>query len=174
MAKLYRVYLSESERTALSALIRQTKLARRKQLHARILLKADESSLGPSWKDCDIAWALEVGRCTVERVRQAFVEEGFQVALQGRPSPRIYQRKLDGDGEAKLIALACAKPPQGCVSWTLELLSNKLVELKVVESISQTAVRDTLKKMNLSLGSISSGASRPRPMPSLSVPWKIY
>ena len=152
MAKRYRVELSEAEREELRSLTKKSQVARRKALHARILLKADESPGAPSWGDADIAQALEVGVSTVERVRQRLVEEGLEVALAGRPSRRRYQRRLDGAGEAKLIALACSPAPEGNKRWTLQLLGQRLVELQVVESIGTTTVYETLKKMNLSLG----------------------
>ena len=120
---------------------------------ARILLKADAAPGAPAWKDEDIATALEVGRRTVERVRQRFVERGLDGALnrkqQDRPSR---ERKLDGQAEAHLIALACSEAPDGRKEWTMQLLADKLVELEIVESISDETVRRTLKKTSSSRG----------------------
>ena len=152
MAKLYRVELTGAEREKLCAMIKKSTAARRKLLHARILLKADQSPCGPGWRDTDITEAFEVSLRTVERTRQNLVEEGLEVALSGRPSERVYQRRLDGKAEAHLIALACGPAPEGRNRWTLELLGDKLVQLKVVDKVSATTVRMTLKKMNLSLG----------------------
>lgn len=133
-------------------MIRKGKASARKRLHAHVLLKADEASTAGEWKDQDIAQALEIGIRTVERVRQCCVEEGLEAALIGRPSQRRYHRLLDGKGEAQLVAVACGPAPEGRQRWTLKLLSERLVELEVVEDISTNTVGRTLKKMNLSLG----------------------
>jgi transposase len=150
--KKYRVTLTTDEREQLTAMIATGKAAAQKLIHARILLKADLAD-GPGWTDQRIAEALEVSVATVERVRQRFVEDGFEAALvrkkQDQPSRA---RKLDGAGEARLIALACSAPPQGRTAWTLELLADKLVELKVVDSICPETVRQALQKTNSSRG----------------------
>ena len=151
--KKYRVTLTADEREELTALIASGKAAAKKLTHARILLKADQAEGSPGWIDQLIAEALEVSVVTVERVRQRFVEQGLEPALvrkkQDKPSR---QRKLDGAGEARLIALACSKVPTGRVSWTLEMLADKLVELKVVDSICPETVRQTLQKTRSSRG----------------------
>ena len=148
----YRVTLCVEERRQLSELIRTGKAAARKLQHARVLLKADQSSGGTAWTDDQIIAALDVSRCTINRVRHLFVEEGLDAALNRKmPTGRQY-RKLDGAQEARLIAVACSAPPEGRARWTLHLLADKLVELKVVESISGECVRNTLKKMNLNRG----------------------
>jgi transposase len=103
-------------------------------------------------KDDDIAKAVGCGRATVERVRKRFVEEGLQEALARHKSRRQYQRKLDGKGEAHLIALACSEPPEGQKRWTLRLLADRMVALEYVDCLSYQTVRRTLKKTNLSLG----------------------
>jgi transposase len=152
MPAKYKVTLTVDERQALTALISKGKAAARKLVHARILLKADAAAGAPNWSDAQISAALEVGDSTVHRVRQAFVEESLEAALNAkRPTNRQY-RKLDGAQEARLVALACSPPPEGCLRWTLQLLAGKFVELKVVDSIGRDCVRTTLKKMNLSLG----------------------
>ena len=110
--KKYIVTLTEAERQGLQALLSRGKAAARKLMHARILLKADASPGGPGWGDGAIAEGLEVGRATVERVREAFVEDGMEAALERRKPCRQYLRKLDGDGEAHLIALACSAAPE--------------------------------------------------------------
>jgi transposase len=151
--KKYKVTLTADERQSLHDLITAGKAAALKLTHARILLKADAAPGGPAWTDDRIAEAVEVNLTTVERVRQRFVEQGLEAALvrkkQDHPSR---ERKLDGDGEARLIALACSEPPQGRSAWTLQLLADKLVELHVVDSISDETVRQVLKKTNSSRG----------------------
>lgn len=152
MKKKYIVTLTQEERRMLQEMLSRGKAAARKLMHARILLKADVAAGGPGWNDEAIVEALEVGRATVERVRKQFVEEGLEAALERRKPRRQYRRKLDGDGEAHLVALACQKPPEGRSRWTLQLLANRMVELQYVEEISYQTVRRTLKKTNLSLG----------------------
>lgn len=152
MKKKYIVTLMDEERQRLQEMLSRGKAAARKLMHARIVLKADVSPGGPGWNDQAIAEAVEVGRATVERVRKEFVEEGLEVALERRRPRRVYARKLDGDGEAHLVALACQEPPEGRSHWTLQLLADRMVELKYVDTISYQTVRRTLKKTNLSLG----------------------
>jgi transposase len=151
--KKYRVTLTIEERDALICLVTMGKAAAQKLSRARILLKADQAEGGPGWNDEQIAEAVEVSVATIERVRQRFVEEGLEPALgrkkQDRPSR---ERKLDGAGEARLIALACSKAPRGRVAWTLEMLADKLVELKVVDTICPETVRLALKKTSSSRG----------------------
>jgi len=152
MKKKYIVTLMEEERQMLQEMLSRGKAAARKLTHARILLKADAPPSGPGWNDEAIADALEVGRATVERVRKEFVEEGLEAALERRKPRRQYERALDGDDEAHLVALACQKPPEGRSRWTLRLLADRMVQLEYVEQVSYQTVRRTLKKMNLSLG----------------------
>jgi len=152
MPAKYKVTLTDDERQVLTALVSKGKTAARTLTHAHILLQADAASGGPNWLDAQIEAALHVERTTVFRVRAAFVEEGLDAALnRKRPSGRQY-RKLDGAQEARLVALACSAPPEGRLRWTLQLLADKCVELKVVDSIGRECVRTTLKKTNLSLG----------------------
>jgi transposase len=152
MKKKYIVTLTEAERLMLQAMLSRGKAAARKLMHARILLKADAAPGGPCWEDAAIAQGLEVGRATVERVRKEFVEEGFDAALERRKPRRQYRRKLDGDGEAHLIALACSKAPEGRSRWTLRLLADRMVALEQVDHLSYETVREVLKKTSLSLG----------------------
>jgi transposase len=152
MKKKYIVTLTQAERQMLQAMLSRGKAAARKLAHARILLKADASSGEPAWSDDAIAEGLEVGRATVERVRAQFVEEGLEAALERRKARRHYQRRLDGDAEAHLVALACQKPPEGRSRWTLKLLADRMVQLEYVEQVSDQTVRRTLKKTSLSLG----------------------
>ena len=139
-AKIYIVDLSEEEREGLCELISKGKPGARKMKRAQILLKADEGL-----KDDEIVSALNTSRSTVERTRKRFVEGNVQKAINDDPQPGK-RRKLDGRGEAHLIALACSEAPEGHARWTLRLLADGLVELGVVESISHEAVRQTLKK----------------------------
>ena len=148
MAKKYIVTLTEEERESLDKLIRSGKGAARKLTRARMLLKADAAAGQPAWKDDQIVSALDVGIATVERLRRQFVEEGFEAALCGRRSTRQYQRTLDGDAEAHLIALACGDAPKGRSRWTLRLLAGRMVELEYVDSVSHETVRQVLKKTN--------------------------
>ncbi len=156
MTKKYVVRLSEEERQRLRALISKGKAAAYKIKHANILLKADAD--GPRWEDERIAKAFGCHVNTVQNVRCRCVLEGLEAALerkkQARP-PREY--KLDGEGEARLIAVACSEPPQGRDRWTLELLANELVRLKVVDSICLQTVRRALKKTNFSLTDRNAG-----------------
>ena len=151
--KKYKVTLTADERQSLQALVAAGKTAAKKLAHARILLKADAAPEGPAWTDARIAEAVEVNRTTVEQVRQRFVEQGLEAALmrkkQDRPSR---ERKLDGASEARLVTLACSKPPQGRATWTLRLLADQLVELQIVDTISTETVRQVLKKTKCSPG----------------------
>jgi transposase len=152
MKKKYIVTLTPEERRLLQEMLSRGKAAARKLMRARILLKADVAADGPGWNDEAIVEALEVGRATVERVRKEFVEEGLEAALERRKPRRQYRRKLDGDGEAHLIALACQEPPEGRSRWTLRLLADRMVQLEYVDEISYQTVRRTLKKTSSSLG----------------------
>jgi transposase len=152
MKKKYIVTLTQVERQMLQEMLSRGKAAARKLVHARILLKADAGCGGPGWRDEAIAEGLEVGRATVERIRREFVEEGLQAALERRKPRRQYERALDGDGEAHLVALACSQAPEGRSRWTLRLLAGRMVELEYVDKVSKDTVCRVLKKMNLSLG----------------------
>ncbi len=148
--KRYRVTLSDAERDDLRHLITSGKAAARTLMHARILLKADTPPGEHGLFDLDIARAVESSVSRVERVRQRFVEAGLQAALVPRVPTAPRPTKLDGRGEARLIAEACSPPPADRGRWTLQLLADRLVELQVVESISYETVRRTLKKTSSS------------------------
>ena len=152
MEKRYRVTLTESEQDDLRKLVSVGKAAARKLVRARVLLLADQSPSGSAKSDPEIVEALGCGRTSVERIRKQFVEEGLDAVLNPQPSLRVYERKLDGKAEAHLIALACGAPPEGRSRWTLRLLSDQMVVLEYVESISYETVRQTLKKTNSSRG----------------------
>jgi transposase len=140
MRKKYLVTLTEEERTILHELTKKGKVAARKLTRAHVLLQADASAT-----DDTIATALHIGRATVERIRKRFVEQGLEVALSERPRPGA-KRKLDGKAEATLVAWTCSTPPDERSCWTMQLLADKLIELKVVDTISDETVRRTLKK----------------------------
>jgi transposase len=154
MAKKYVVDLTEEERDSLRQLLRRGKARVRRVNRARILLQADQGRT-----DEEIAHALQLGRSTVERTRKRFVEEGLESALSERPRPGK-ARLLTGKQEAFLVALACSDPPEGRRRWTMQLLADRLIELKVVESITDETVRRLLKKTTSSRGRRNSGASR--------------
>jgi transposase len=151
--KKYKVTLTVEERQHLSVLIATGRAAARKLAHARVLLHADAAPGGPAWTDERIAEAVAVGRATVARVRQRFVEHGLEAALGRKPQDRPSRpRKLDGRAEARLIALACSAPPPGRKEWTMQLLADKLVELEVVDRVCDETVRQALKKTRSSRG----------------------
>lgn len=149
LMKRYIVRLTEVERERLRALTSKGKAAAYRIKHANILLKADAD--GPAWTDGRIAEAVGCHVRTVENVRCRCVLEGLEAALERKEQARARrERKLDGEGEARLIALACSEPPKGRDQWTLQLLADELVRLEVVDSISAQTVRRTLKKTNCS------------------------
>jgi transposase len=145
--KKYVVKLSDEEREQLNTLIRNGKHAARRLLKARILLKADVAQAGEGWSDSQIAEALDTSVDTVYRTRQRLVEEGFEAALAYKYAPTSARLRIfDGAAEAKLIALACSKPPVGRARWTLQLLEEKVVELNIVDRASDNTIGRTLKK----------------------------
>jgi transposase len=147
--KKYVVTLTPEERLHLRKLVSAGKRSARTLTRARILLQADQAKGGPAWEDAEIAEALGCGQRTVERVRQRLVERGLDAALAHKPQEHpSRERRLDGAAEARLIALACSQPPEGRARWTLKLLADRLVELEVVESVSDETVRRVLKKTN--------------------------
>ena len=145
--KRHVVRLSSEEREQLQALIRKGKGPASRLLKARILLKADISEAGEGWSDSSIIEALETSAAMVYRVRRQLVEEGFEAALsrKQRATPAV-PPIFDGEKEAKLIALACSKPPKGRARWTLRLLEEKVVELNIVERASDSTIGRALKK----------------------------
>jgi len=139
MAKKYNVTLNADEREKLLALIGSGTSKARTLTHARVLLKANEG-----WQDHEICEALDVSILTVERVRKRFVFEGFEVFLKPRRPNRVYSRKLDGEQEARVIALVCSSPPEGYARWSLRLLADRVVQLKIINSISHETIRQVL------------------------------
>lgn len=146
MAKKYIVRLTADEHAYLQGLIHKGKVAAYKRLHAEILLKADISEWGEKWQDNLISEAFGVSTRTVERVRERFVQEGLEAALNRASPTRVRSRVIDGENEAHLIALVCGDAPVGCSRWSLRLLGQRMVELGYVESVSHETVRQTLKK----------------------------
>lgn len=152
MYKKYHVDLTDAERTALRDLIASGTTPARTLAHARILLKADAAPGGPAWADAHIADAVEVSVRTVVRVRQAFQAGRLARALPRQRPTGPRRRKIDGVIEAHLVALVCSPPPDDGPRWTLRLLTDRLLALVDLDSLSPETVRLTLKKMNLSLG----------------------
>jgi hypothetical protein len=144
MLKKYIVRLTEPERQTLVAVIKKLNGSSQKVRRAQVLLKADAN--GPAWTDARIAEAYGCRTKTVENIRERLVTEGFEVTLNGKPkAPR--PKTLTGNQEAKIIAMRLGPPPKGFANWSLRLLTDRVVELKLVESISHETVRRTLKKM---------------------------
>ena len=145
--KKYVVRLTAEEHQQLKAMIRKGKGPARRLLKARILLKADVSDAGPGWSDSRIIAALDTSASMVYRVRKQLVEEGFAAVLRRkqRATPAVPQI-FDGEKEAKLIALACSKPPKGHARWTLRLLENKVVELGIVDRASDSTIHEGVRK----------------------------
>lgn len=153
MKKVFIVRLTDEERSQLDALVRKGKASALTITRARILLKADQGEDGEGWTDAQVAEALNVAAKTVFNVRRRWVEEGLEAALRRKKQDcPSRSRKLDGEAEAKLVAICCGPAPKGRARWTLRLLADKLVELEAVDSISPETVRSTLKKTWLSLG----------------------
>jgi transposase len=166
--KRYVVKLSDEERERLNTLIRVGKHPARQLTRARILLKADASAAGEGWRDCQIAAALDTSVDTVARTRQQLVEEGLDAVLVRKHSPASARPRIfDGAAEAKLIALACSKPPNGRKRWTLQLLEEQVVERKIVDRASDNTIGRTLKKTFSGRTCKSNGSSRRMPTPRL-------
>jgi transposase len=151
-AKRYLISLSDEERQTLEQLTTKGKASARKINHARILLKANLNQEDRGWSDQAISQALNISTRTIERVRQRFVQEGLENALIPRPKTSLKLRKIDGEIEAHLVAIACSQAPTGYNRWTLRLLADQMVVMGYVENISHESVRQVLKKMRLSLG----------------------
>jgi transposase len=156
--KKYIVTLTEDERKFLGKLVSKGKHRSQKILNALILLGCDEGGYQEKRSTNDeMARVLNISMKKIDRVKKRFVEEGLEVALNGRKGDRIYVKKADGDFEAHLVALSCGEPPEGFARWSLRLLADKVVELDYIDSISHEAVRRILKKMKLSPGNKKAG-----------------
>ena len=148
----YTIKLTKAEVDELQAIINKGSHTSQTFRTAYILLNCDEGDYSEKVPNKQISKVLKVGMRTIDRVKKKFIEEGFESVLERRPTRRIYETKLDGDVEAKLVTLCCSEPPKGFAKWSLRLLADKMVELKYVESISHVTVRSVLKKTNLNPG----------------------
>ncbi len=146
MAKIYKVELTKQEREELIGIIRKGKHTSQVYRHAYVLLNTDEGEYSEKVTNAEISKVLKVGMRTIDRIKKRFVEEGYDACLSRKPTTRVYERKIDGDVEAKLVSIACSEPPEGFAKWSLRLLANKMVELHYVENISHETVRTVLKK----------------------------
>lgn len=146
MRRKYAVHLTEADRARLRTIIGRGTAPARMLTRARILLKANRGEGGPGWTDAAIADALEVHPATAGRVRRDYVAAGLEAALERKLPERVYERRLDGEAEAQLIAVTCGAPPEGQTRWTLRLLADELVRLEIVETVSHETVRRTLKQ----------------------------
>lgn len=148
----YRIQLTKEEVEELQAIIKKGSHTSQTFRTAYVLLNCDEGSYSEKVTNEEISKVLKIGMRTIDRIKKKFVEEGLEASLKRRPTSRVYERKADGDTEAKLVTLCCSKPPEGHSQWTLRLLADKMVELEYVENISYETVRRMLKKTNLNPG----------------------
>ena len=144
----YKVTLTEQERDELMSITKGGTHTSKKVIHALILLNCDEGPFSDKVNNEDVAKVLKIGTRTIDRVKKKFVEEGYEAAMENRPTTRVYERTADGDVEAHLVALSCSAAPEGFTKWSLRLLADKMIELKYVEDISYETVRRVLKKTN--------------------------
>ncbi len=166
MAPRYRVTLTKEEREELESMTRKGKIEARRFINARALLLCDAGPEGPAWKVADVASALGVSSRSIEHLKKRFVGKGLEAALtrKKRENPPR-EVKFDGAFEARLIALACSKVPDGYRRWTVRLLAEKAIELKFAESVSHMSVQRILKKTNFSLTGANTGKSLRREAP---------
>lgn len=148
----YHVKLTKAEVDELILIINKGSHSTQTFRAAYILLNCDEGAYSFKVSNEQISTVLRIGMRTIDRVKKKFIEDGLEATLERRKTSRVYEPKIDGEVEAKLISLCCSTPPSGFAKWSLRLLADKMVELKYVESISHVAVGNVLKKMNLSLG----------------------
>jgi transposase len=148
----YKVTLTDTEREQLQALMSKGKHSSLQFRNAFILLNCDEGKHSQKVSNEQIAQMLQITTKTVERLKQRFVEEGFEACMDRKPYPEVKEIKTDGDFEAHLIATSCSKAPDGYTRWSLRMLADKMVELKYVESVSHETIRQVLKKTKLNHG----------------------
>ena len=148
----YTIKLTEAEVCDLRSIINKGSHTSQTFRAAYILLNCDEGEYSDKVTNEQISKVLKIGMRTIDRVKMKFFNEGLESVLERRPTSRVYDTKVDGDIEAKLITLCCSEPPEGFAKWSLRLLADKMVELNYIESISHVTVRSVLKKTNLSLG----------------------
>jgi transposase len=144
----YKVTLTEEERDELLSITKGGTHSSKKVIHALILLNCDEGLFSDKVNNEEVARVLKIGDRTIDRLKKKFVEEGYDAALENRPTTRVYDRKADGEVEAHLVALSCSKAPEGFSRWSLRLLADKMIELQYVDEISYETVRRVLKKTN--------------------------
>jgi transposase len=150
MNKKYIVRLTAEEQKELENLVKKGKTQAYRMKHANILLAIDAD--GPNWSDHQAAKAYKCHENTVRNVRQRFVEQGLEATLERKEQQALSRKRIiDGESEARLISIACSAPPKGCAKWTMQMLADELIVLKVVDSISGQTVWRTLKKTNLNL-----------------------
>jgi len=149
----YRIKLTQDEVIELSAIVKKGSHTTQTYRAAYVLLNCDEGeySLGKSTNE-QICSVLKIGMRTIDRIKQKCVEKGVEYALERVESSRIYEKKVDGDMEAKIVQLCCSEPPKGFSRWTLRMLADKVVELEYIDKLSHVSIYNTLKKTNLSLG----------------------
>ena len=150
-APRYKITLTQEERGQLEELTRSGKTAASKFIHARALLLCDAGEFGNPWKVADVAEALGITPRTIEHLKERFVEEGIEAALVRKPAVKAPKLTFDGAFDARLTALACSPAPEGRVRWTVRLLAEKVVELKIAPKVSTMSIHRALKKTNLSL-----------------------
>ena len=150
--KRYRIDLTQEEVKELKAIISKGSHSSHTFRAAYILMNCDQGEFSEKVTNEQISKVLKVGMRTIDRVKRRFIEGGLEAALERRESSRVFDLKIDGDVEAKLVRICCSEPPPGFAKWSLRLLADQMVELKYVDSISHVTVRSVLKKMNLSLG----------------------
>lgn len=156
----HRVTLTKTERTELEVLITKGKTQGYRIRHAQILLAVDDIPENREWTDKKIASAYRTTEKSVGNLRRRFVENGFESALERQKRETPPKIKIDGEIEAKIVALTCSDAPEGYSQWTLRLLADKVVELGIMESVSHTAIADCLKKTRLSHGYRKNGVSQ--------------
>ena len=148
----YTIKLTKTEVEDLKAIINKGSHTSQTFRAAYVLLNCDEGKYSEKVTNEQMSKVLKIGMRTIDRIKKKFIEEGIEATLERRPTSRVYERKIDGEVEAKLVTLCCSEPPKGFAKWSFRLLADKMVELKYVDSISHVKVREVLKKTNLSLG----------------------
>lgn len=148
----YKVTLTKEERDQLKAVISKGRHSSLQYRNACILINCDEGSYGEKVPNEQIAQVLQINTKTVERLKERFVEEGFEACIDRKPYPQKKEIKADGDFEAHLVALSCSQTPEGYTRWSLRMLADKMIELKYVDNVSHETIRQVLKKTKLSHG----------------------
>lgn len=153
----YKVTLTKAEHDELMSIVNKGTHSSRQYRTAYILLNSDEGEYGDKITGRLISQVLKISERMIDRVKQRFVEEGFDVCLDRKPMSRTKEKKVDGELEAQLIAISCSEAPEGFAKWSLRLLADKMVEMKYIDSISHETIRKVLKKTNLNRGKQKAG-----------------